>query len=382
MKSCSIKLLFRYKSPGPELSVVHAWTTKIRRVGLELVKGDILETPSTVLVVEDFEPFRRFICSTLRKRPEFQIVEEATDGLEAVQKAEELQPDLIMLDIGLPSLNGIDAARRIRKLSPKSKILFMSQESSADVVQEALALGALGYVVKAYAGSELLPAVEAVLKGRQFVSSGLSGHCFTLASDAKTLDRPDEHLPPPAQGRMGDTRSHEVEFYSDHAAFVLGFTRFIEAALESGNAVVVVATDSHRKSLLQRLGEHGVDIVAAVEQGRYVSVNVADVLSTFMVNDRPDPGRFLQAASNLIDDAAEASRGDHPRVAVCGECGPTLWEQGKADAAIEIERLLDEIVKSRNVDILCGYVLSSFQREQQRHIYERICAKHSAVSPQ
>jgi len=74
-----------------------------------------------------------------------------------------------MLDIGLPSLNGIAAARRIRKLSPKSKILFVSQESSADVVLEALALGALGYVVKAHAGSELLPAVEAVLQGRQFV---------------------------------------------------------------------------------------------------------------------------------------------------------------------------------------------------------------------
>jgi DNA-binding NarL/FixJ family response regulator len=136
-----------------------------------------LETPSSrILVVEDYEPVRRFICSTLRKRPEFQIVEEVTDGLEAVQKAEELQPDLIMLDIGLPSLNGIDAARRIRKLFPKIKILFVSQESSADVVQEALALGALGYVVKAHAGSELLPAVEAVLQGRQFVSSGLSGH--------------------------------------------------------------------------------------------------------------------------------------------------------------------------------------------------------------
>ena len=153
-------------------------------------------------MVEDFEPFRRFIRSTLRKRPEFQIVEEATDGLEAVQKAEELQPDLIMLDIGLPSLNGIDAARRIRKLSPKSKILFMSQESSADVVQVALALGALGYVVKAHAGSELLPAVETVLQGRQFVSNGLSGHYFAPVSDSKTLDRPDEPLPPPAQGSI------------------------------------------------------------------------------------------------------------------------------------------------------------------------------------
>jgi CheY-like chemotaxis protein len=105
-----------------------------------------------------------------------QIVGEVSDGLEAVQKAQELQPDLIVLDIGLPTLNGIEAARRIRKLSPESKILFMSQESSADVVQEALALGALGYVVKVHAGSDLLPAVGAVLGGRQFVSASLAAH--------------------------------------------------------------------------------------------------------------------------------------------------------------------------------------------------------------
>ena len=88
-------------------------------------------------MVEDSEYFRKFICSTLGKRPELQIVGEVTDGLEAVQRAEQLQPDLIVLDIGLPSLNGIEAARRIRKVCPESKILFLSQESSADVVQEA-----------------------------------------------------------------------------------------------------------------------------------------------------------------------------------------------------------------------------------------------------
>ncbi len=126
-----------------------------------------------VLVVEDSEPFRKFICSSLGKRPELQIVGEVIDGLEAVQRAEELLPDLIVLDIGLPSLNGMEAARRIRKVSPESKILFLSQESSADVAQEGLCLGALGYVVKAHAGSELLIAVEAVLRGERFLSSGL-----------------------------------------------------------------------------------------------------------------------------------------------------------------------------------------------------------------
>ena len=124
-----------------------------------------------VLVVEDFEPFRRFICSTLEKKSELQVVCEVSDGLEAVQKAEELQPDLILLDIGLPTLNGIEAARQIRKLAPEAKIIFVSQESSADVVQEALSLGALGYVVKTHAGSELLAAVDAVLLEKQFVGS-------------------------------------------------------------------------------------------------------------------------------------------------------------------------------------------------------------------
>src|SRR6201984_2604385 len=140
-----------------------------------MLRGGDLDTSSVrVLVVEDSEPFRRFICSMLGKRPELQIIGEVSDGLEAVQRGEELQPDLILLDIGLPSLNGIDAARRIRKVAPHSKILFVSQESSTDVAQEALGLGALGYVVKAYAGRELLVAVEAVGQGREVVSGGLA----------------------------------------------------------------------------------------------------------------------------------------------------------------------------------------------------------------
>jgi DNA-binding NarL/FixJ family response regulator len=124
-----------------------------------------------VLVVDDFEPFRRFVCSTLEQRPDLQIVAEVSDGLEAVQKAEELKPDVILLDIGLPILNGIEAARQIRKLAPESKIIFLSQESSAEVVQEAFSLGAWGYVMKTRAASDLLHAVESVILGKQFVSS-------------------------------------------------------------------------------------------------------------------------------------------------------------------------------------------------------------------
>jgi len=136
-----------------------------------------------VLVAEDFEPFRRFVASILQKQPELQIICEVSDGLEAVQKAEELQPDLIVLDIGLPELNGIEAARRIRALSPNSKILFLSENRSWDIREEALRTGAGGYVVKSDAAGELLPAVEAVLKGKRFVSASLAGNDLTDPKD-------------------------------------------------------------------------------------------------------------------------------------------------------------------------------------------------------
>ena len=143
-----------------------------------------METSSIrVLVVEDSEEFRKFICSTLGERPELQIVGEDTDGLQALQRADELQPDLILLDIRLPSLNGIEVARQILKLLPKSKILFVSQESSADLVRESLGTGAHGYVVKTDAGSELLIAVSTVLRGDQFVSRRFAGHDL-VGSDA------------------------------------------------------------------------------------------------------------------------------------------------------------------------------------------------------
>jgi DNA-binding NarL/FixJ family response regulator len=156
---------------------------------------------SRVLVVDDYEPFRRFICSTLRRQPEVHIVCEVSDGLEAVQKAEELRPDLTVLDIGLPTLDGIEAARRIRRLSPEAKILFVSQESSTDVVQEALRLGALGYIAKTNAGIELLAAVDAVCQGRRFVGAGLAGH---LPADRQAPNRlhPDQILAP--QPEAGD----------------------------------------------------------------------------------------------------------------------------------------------------------------------------------
>lgn len=134
---------------------------------------DLGRSTIRVLVVDDYEPFRRFVCKTLRERQDTHVVGEASDGFDAIRKAEELRPDLMVLDIGLPALNGLEAGRRIRKLCLDCKILFLSQESSIEVAREAFEMGASAYIVKAHAGSELSAAVEAVCQGRLFVSKGL-----------------------------------------------------------------------------------------------------------------------------------------------------------------------------------------------------------------
>jgi hypothetical protein len=140
-----------------------------------------------------------------------------------------------------------------------------------------------------------------------------------------------------------------------------------------------VATKPHRDRLVQRLQAHGLDIPSAINQRRFIVFDAAETLSTFMVNDLPDPLRFLKIVSDLIVTAYQAAKGEYPRVAACGECAPLLWAEGKAEAAIQLEHLWGEIANIYDVDILCGYVMKSFQHEPEHHIYERICAEHSGV---
>jgi DNA-binding NarL/FixJ family response regulator len=126
-----------------------------------------------ILLVDDFESFRKIVRPLILGLAELVILYEASDGLEAVQKAEELRPDLILMDIGLPSLKGIGTARRILHSNPQIKILFLTEESSSDFVSEAFNLGAQGYIVKRDAGTDLLPGIDAVIRGEKFVSRSL-----------------------------------------------------------------------------------------------------------------------------------------------------------------------------------------------------------------
>lgn len=317
----------------------------------------------------------------MQGRPELQIICEVADGLEVVEKVQDLQPELVLLDIGLPRLNGIEAARQIRSLSPYSKVLFVSQESSADIVQAALETGAVGYVIKADAGFELVAALDAVLRGETYVSKGLAGHDLRIVPDRSALHRVEMHpgLAPHRQQGIPSRHRHEVGFYSDDRSLLDGITHFLGTALKNGSAAIVIATELHRDKILARLHAYGLNMSAAIQQGRYVPLDSAEAVSPFMVNGLPELDQFYRVTGDLIARAAKSVNGDHTRVAACGEGALLLWEQGNAEGAVRLEHLWDEIARSYGVQIFCGYPLSSFQGRAGRHTFGRICAEHSAV---
>jgi hypothetical protein len=215
--------------------------------------------------------------------------------------------------------------------------------------------------------------VEAVLEGRQFVSSGLSGHYFTDAKDEQAPRFLTQAGFPIASTEKRETaRNHEVQFYSDDASFLVGLTRFVEAALEAGSTVIVVATELHRKNLLQGLQARGVDTAAADEQARFFLLDAAEVLSTFMESAGPSCERFLSTITPLIR-CAEIK---HKRVVVFGEGVGVLCAEGRIKAAIELERLWNELFQTHSFHLRCAYPMTE---ELKGEPYAAICAEHSAV---
>lgn len=126
-----------------------------------------------VLVVDDHAVVRRSICALISKDPTLEVICETADGESAVQKAKELQPDVILLDINLPGINGIVAGRLIRDVAPQSKIIFLSQHDSKEIVSQAMKVGARGYVTKTAAPKELLTAIRGIRDGSRFLSQDI-----------------------------------------------------------------------------------------------------------------------------------------------------------------------------------------------------------------
>jgi DNA-binding NarL/FixJ family response regulator len=204
-----------------------------------------------ILIADDYEGWRRQARLLLEVRAEWLVIAEAADGSAAVRKAEELKPDLILLDIGLPKLNGIEAARRIRQLSPSSKIVFLSLNNDLDIARAALGTGAMGYVHKADARSELLPAVDAGLRGERFVSGRLKGYEFSYTSG----DRP-SHRHEQVTSKRATKRIFQIAYTKE---LLIDRVRLLKSR---GYAVTSAMGNEAAKTLLPSL--HGDDLDIAL----------------------------------------------------------------------------------------------------------------------
>jgi len=321
-----------------------------------MIPGDDTAVIFNVLVADDYEPWRHRIVAEIRKHARWRVIGEATDGVDAVTLAARLEPDLILLDISLPRLNGIDAARRIMADRPDSQILFCSDHHSADIADAAFETGARGYLCKVDAGRDLLFAMEAVVNRGRFRTLGLSGDAVS--------PRPQRHR-------------HEAGFYSHDVSLVDTYTRFAEAGMAAGKKLIAVEHATYRKALQQNLRGRGFDIDRLITEGRCVMVDAGQLLTQFLA-DGPINEKTLRAVAGPM--IAAAKRESAAGVVACGRVAQLLIEQGRADEAIRLEQLWDTVVAEYGIDMFCGYTMDVPQLASREYAhFQSVCRAHALV---
>jgi DNA-binding NarL/FixJ family response regulator len=316
-----------------------------------------------VLVVDDFEPWRRHVRSTLGESSRWRIVAEAADGPDAIEKAVDLRPDLILLDVGLPTMNGIEAARRILAHDPNLRILFVSEHQSWEIAEAALCTGARGYICKSDSGRELSPAMDAIVDGGRFVAARFGGRVNERTTRHGVLNH----------------RRHEALLYSSGELLLDQWASIAEDALNAGATFIVLTFDARQSRLQAMLEARGVNVARAVRDGRYLSLSVPEAISRWMVNGLPDETRFWSAVTSVMLTAAKASTAEQPQVVACGECAPSLCAQGDAEAAIRLEQLWDEVAKTYHLDVFCGYASDGCRCDGGEDMLARLRETHTAT---
>ena len=310
----------------------------------------------SVLVVDNFEPFRQFLLSHLRQRSDLQVVGQAADGLDAVRQAANLQPDVVLLDIGLPRLHGLEAANRIRQSSPQARIVFVSQECAFGLADEVMRIGAWGYVHKQRVHRELLPAIDAALGGTRFFSGCL---VHKAAGD--------------------DSFQHEAQFYSDERNFSDGLADLVHSALKRGERALVVATGKHRSSLVRRFPDFAIDLLSAQEERRLILLDAAETLARILVKGMPDSAQFSEIIGPLVSTANKDRTSGGPRVTVFGEMVALLWADGSYQATNRLEQLWNELALRHRFSLHCAYPIDALYNPHNRELIMSVCRLHSMV---
>jgi nitrogen-specific signal transduction histidine kinase len=195
------------------------------------------------------------------------------------------------------------------------------------------------------------------------------------------------HLPPSLIPRVDrahhdhHTHNHSVQFYEDGDFLLDQTSQYIGSALGAGGSAIVIATKAHREGLERRLKALGFNLPLAARQGRYVALDAAETLSSFMLDGRPDAARFAELVGGVVGRAISVARGEPPRVAAFGEMVALLWAEGKTEAALQLEQLWNDLALTYTFDLHCGYPISYFSTATDDDLVRSICSTHSHVIP-
>ena len=328
------------------------------------------------LIVEDSSEWRFELRRIVEGDPTLCVVGEAKNGAEGVRLASDLTPDIILLDLGLPILNGIEVATTVFGSGKHPKIIFVSENRSLEIAQQAFNIGALAYVVKSEVRRELLAAIHSVLQGKQFASK-------SLQLDGSVVHPSSEH----PLHHKGDTASsvhavgfrHEVAFYENDSHLEAGFSECAKAAIHAQKAVLLVATETHRTNIYRRLSAEGIDLNILIATGTYNELDATSALSRIMINNSPDPLRCREILEGVVRNIPTLGGAGNRELAICAECAPTLLMQGEVKAAMELERHWDALSRAHPIDTLCGYFWDAFPDRDDSPMFQQICAEHTAI---
>jgi DNA-binding NarL/FixJ family response regulator len=351
-----------------------------------------------VLIVDDYEPVRKAIRSLLTQRPYWSVCGEAADGSEAVEKAKRLRPDVVLMDITMPHMDGVQATRIIRREVPEAEIILISQHDPSVVRRQAAEIGVLYFVTKSDLAQDLLSTIDKLVEHRKpEVMEDRRGRERDPADQgflASLSVAEDPDLKPSVEARMtremqnepwwglladAAPRDHIVQLYQDEKFLGRAVCRFAVSAINHGEGVILVPTSAHWNALRPRLEAEGVDIEAAQACGQLTVVDADQLLPEFMRDATPDAPLFLGLAGEKV---AQAHGGDRfTRVRWWGEMVNVLWERGNVAASMGLEDLFHKLAHDREIAIFCSFLMDNFDGDVHARMLPRLGQNHSHLIP-
>jgi CheY-like chemotaxis protein len=291
----------------------------------------------------------------------FDVVSTVTDGRAAVEATMTLRPDIVVLDIGMPALDGVQTALELKTLHSPARVVFLTMHNEEEYIVSGLTCGARAYVLKARMASDLITALERVLGGRMFISP---------TSVAKSEA--------PLWWTHGKC-NHALQFYSDDDLLLDELGVIVAAALQAGNGACMNATEAHREGLARRLQTHGVDVSDAIRKGHYAVFDAAETLTSFMSGGELDVVRCASTFRTMATSSRGASQNEPSRIAAYGEIAAIACAHGRTDLALQLEQLWSDVSMTGSTFTICGYPIGPHRVPEQSAVFAEICGEHCVI---